>query len=34
MTITKKASGKWQARYTDPEGLRRSLGTYQTKQAA
>ena len=34
MTITKKASGKWQARYTDPEGLRRSLGTYQTKLAA
>ena len=34
MSVRKFPSGKWQARYTDPEGLRRSLGTYQTKQAA
>tara|TARA_B110000503_G_scaffold19161_1_gene28532 strand:- start:2805 stop:3905 length:1101 start_codon:yes stop_codon:yes gene_type:complete len=34
MGIRKLQSGKWQARYTDPEGQRRSVGTFLTKLSA
>lgn len=34
MSIRKLQSGKWQARYTDPDGNRRSVGTYLTKASA
>jgi len=34
MSFRKLPSGKWQARYTDPEGLQRSVGSYLTKQSA
>ena len=33
-SFRKLPSGKWQVRYTDPDGLRRTLGTYLTKQSA
>jgi len=33
-SFRKLPSGKWQVRYTDPEGERRTLGTYLTKQSA
>lgn len=32
-SFRKTSSGKWQVRYTDPDGVRRSLGTFLTKQA-
>ena len=34
MSIRKLQSGKWQPRYTDPEGRRRSVGTFLTKSSA
>ena len=34
LSLRKLSSGKWQARYTDPEGFRRSAGTFQTKASA
>ena len=34
MGVRKLPSGKWQARYTDPEGKRRPVGSYLTKQSA
>jgi len=34
LSVRKLHSGKWQARYTDPEGQRRSVGTYLTKSSA
>jgi integrase len=32
-SFRKLPSGKWQVRYTDPDGIRRTLGTYLTKQS-
>lgn len=32
-SFRKLPSGRWQVRYTDPEGTRRTLGTYLTKQS-
>jgi integrase len=32
-SFRKLPSGKWQVRYTDPDGIRRPLGTYLTKQS-
>lgn len=32
-SFRKLPSGKWQVRYTDPDGIQRSLGTYLTKQS-
>jgi len=32
-SFRKLPSGKWQVRYTDPDGVRRTLGTYLTKQS-